>query len=275
MTYKTLLVNLDIGSGDSGLLYVAAELADRFDADVIGSATCQPIQLYYGDGFISGDLVQQDIAEIDRALARTEHRFRSAFGKRSGRIEWHAAVTFAPLSDALIKDARSADLIISAADMYGQSNSAHHVNCSDLVMQAGRPVLVVPENVRTLPLHRILVGWKDTKEARRAVSDALPLLKLGYNVVVAEFVPPAEIADAKIRLASVVTWLSRHGIVAQAEAIPSNGDHHSEMLSFAQSREADLVVAGAFGHSRLREWVLGGVTRGLLANTQICSVMSH
>ncbi len=275
MTYRTLLVNVEIDGGDAGLLHVACELADRLDADVVGSAICQPIQFYYGDGFISGDLIEQDLTEIDRGFERAEQRFRTAFGKRIGRVEWHTAKTFAPLANALVNDARGADLIISAAHIGEQFTSAHHVNSSDLVMQAGRPVLWVPENVRTLPLHRILVGWKDTKEARRAVLDALPLLKLGCSVIVAEFVATDEIAEAEIRLASVVIWLSRHGITAQAMAIPSKGHHHSEMLSFALSRDVDLIVVGAYGHSRLREWTLGGVTRGLLANTQICSVMSH
>ena len=275
MTYKTLLVNVDVGGNNSGLLHVARALADRLDAHVVGSASCQPLQFYYGDGFISGDLVQQDLTEIDRGLKSAEQRFRHAFTGFDSRIEWHAAVTFSPLSDALVKMARGADLIISAADRAGKLNSAHHINSSELVMHAGRPVLVIPDKVGALPLQRVLVGWKDTKEARRAVADALPLLKLASKVSVVEFVTAEDIADAKNRLASVLSWLARHGITAEVEAIPSSGDHQNEILSFALSREVDLIVAGAYGHTRLREWVLGGVTRGLLANSPICSLMSH
>ena len=275
MDYRTLIVSLDIDCDNTGLLHVATELADRFDADVIGSATYQQMQLVYGDGYISGDVVQKDIAEIEKALVHTQEKFRSAFGKRSGRIEWHAALAFGPLSDVLVKDARSADLIISRADGADQNSSARHVSCSDLVMQAGRPVLLVPEKVTTLPLHRVLVGWKDTKETRRAIADSLPLLRAAHSVILAEWVIPAEVAVAKLRLEKVVMWLKRHGITAESHAIATNGDHRSDLLRFAESRDVDLIVAGAYGHSRLREWVLGGVTRDLLSNTHICSLMSH
>ena len=175
MTYRTVLENVVVDGGDYDLLHLACKIAERFDADVVGSAICQPIQFYSGDGFISGDTIQQGVPEIDRGFKRGERCFRTAFGKRRRRIELHTAKTVAPLAKTQAINACGNDLIISPALIGGQFASAQHVNSSDLVMQPGRPVLVVPENVRTLPLHRLLVCWNDTKEARHAVLDALPL----------------------------------------------------------------------------------------------------
>jgi len=139
----------------------------------------------------------------------------------------------------------------------------------------GRPVLVVPAAADELKLEQVVIGWKDTRETQGAALDALPLLKKAAHVTVVEICAEREIAAARTRVEDVVGWLKAHGVVAKPLASPSTGDDASLLNAIAQERGANMVVAGAYGHSRLREWVLGGVTRDLLLRGKNFSLLSH
>ena len=273
--YATLMVHLELGRSNAGLLQIAADLAARFHASVIGIAACQPLQVIYGEGFVSGDLYEQDRQELDKELKAAEAEFRSALQACAATLEWRSAVTFALLSDYLAREARSADLVITGVASGDLFDSSRSVNSGDLVMRAGRPVLVVPATTGKVKLERILVGWKDTRETRRAVSDALPLLKNAAHVAVVEIAAEEELTAARSHLEDVAGWLKRHGIKAECLASPSTGDDATALYAVAQDQGADLIVAGAYGHSRLREWALGGVTRDLLLRANFCSLLSH
>jgi nucleotide-binding universal stress UspA family protein len=272
------MVHLRIGQPNTGLLKVTADLAARFHANVVGIGACQPIQMIYGDGYISGDVVQQDREEIERELKTAEAEFRSALGARVGNLEWRSSVTYVPLSDYLADEARCADLLITGVDpKLAAFDGTRHVNAGDLVMQAGRPLLIVPAAVDKVAFDRIIVGWKDTRETRRAIVDALPFLKAAREVTVVEVCAKEELALAAARLNDVVNWLGRHGVVAQPQAMPlASSDNDAGRLGVvARDKKADLIVGGAYGHSRLREWVLGGVTGDLLLQADRCSLVSH
>ena len=142
-------------------------------------------------------------------------------------------------------------------------------------MRAGRPVLLVPDGVDALGVDRMVVAWKDTREARRAVSDALPLLKLATEVSVVEIATEDDLASAELRCNDLVAWLRRHKVKAAAMPMLSTGDDATTLRDFAEDQRADLVIAGAYGHSRLREWALGGVTRDFLLRANRCSLVSH
>jgi len=162
---------------------------------------------------------------------------------------------------------------VASGDFFGTSRA---INVADLIMRAGRPVLVVPPNVNKLALDWALVAWKDTREARRAIADALPLLQSAGQVRIVEMVEEtADWAAARLRLADVVAWLGTHGVRAQAAPEITNPNDPDQLGSIATEQGADLVVAGAYGHSRMREWVLGGVTCSLLQGQQRCSLVSH
>ena len=126
-----------------------------------------------------------------------------------------------------------------------------------------------------LRLEQVVVAWKDTREARRAAFDALPLLKKAAHVTVVEIAAEAELAMARVRVEDVVGWLKRHGVVAEALTLPSLYEDAGRLNAIAEQRGADVIVAGAYGHSRLREFVLGGVTRDLLLRADRCSLVSH
>jgi len=134
----------------------------------------------------------------------------------------------------------------------------------------------VPEAGNWLDLRSILVAWKDTPEARRAIVDALPMLRKAKDVTVVEIVEddvdrPAAMSGVN----DVVTWLSHHGVLA-AEQVPSERGHAGAQLErIASEVGAGLIVAGAYGHLRFREWILGGVTKRLVNPSGRCSLLSR
>jgi nucleotide-binding universal stress UspA family protein len=272
---KSLMVHLELGRSNANLLRIAADLAERFDAAVIGVAACQPIQMVYGDGFVSGEMIEQERAEVALEMKKAEAEFRSALSARAAKLTWRSTEVFAPLADYLAREARCADLVVTGVATGDLFDASRAVNTGALVMQVGRPVLIVPAAVTELKLGRVLVGWKDTRETRRAVADALPLLAQATHVAVAEIAIEDEMAEARARVADVAGWLLRHGINAEPVVARATQDDATRLSGLAQEQDADLIVAGAYGHSRLREWALGGVTRDLLLRTDRCSLVSH
>jgi nucleotide-binding universal stress UspA family protein len=172
-------------------------------------------------------------------------------------------------------EARAADLVITGSNRDGiLLDPMRQVDPSALVMQVGRPVFVVPPEAEYLKLSNMLVAWKDTREARRAVSDALPLLHRAKYVEVVEVVEgDADRSAAEARVNDVAAWLGRHAVTARGRTI--HATRESERLDALWEEGADLVVAGAYGHTRLQEWVFGGVTRNLLTRSRRCSLLSH
>jgi nucleotide-binding universal stress UspA family protein len=176
----------------------------------------------------------------------------------------------------LVCEARCADLFITGVDHNASLfDMTRHVDIGDLVLQAGRPVLAVPARANTLNPERIVVGWKETREARRAILDALPLLKKAVHVTVVEIAAKEDLDGARARLEDVIGWLKRHGVVAEPSTWWSSGDDATQLNAIAEQRSADVIVAGPYGHSRLREWALGGVTRELLLRAERCMFVSH
>jgi nucleotide-binding universal stress UspA family protein len=137
-------------------------------------------------------------------------------------------------------------------------------------------MLLVPEKVDWLRAENIVVGWKETREARRAVLDALPFLQEATRVTIVEICSPGEEATAQNQLDDVAKYLSRHRISGGPRVIlQQEGSGAAQLVKLAEDEKADLLVTGAYGHSRLGEWVFGGMTRDLLATSPICCLMSH
>jgi nucleotide-binding universal stress UspA family protein len=276
MTCATLMVHLQLGRPNTGLLKITGDLAARFHASVIGIAACQPMQIIYNDGYIPGEIIEQDREELEAEIKAAEEEFRTVLGPRVSKLEWRSTVTFEALSDYLAQEARSADLFITGVDRdVSVFDRSRHVEMGDLVMQIGRPVLVVPATTDTVLLNRVIVGWKDTGETRRTISDTLPLLQAATHVTIVEVATEDDLPAARQHLPDVVAWLGRHGVVAESVALTATGNDAGSPDAAADDLHPDLIVAGAYGHSRLREWVLGGVTRDLLLRANRCSLVSH
>jgi nucleotide-binding universal stress UspA family protein len=269
------MVYLQLGRPNTGLLDIAGNLAQRFRAHAIGIAACQPMQMDFGDNYVSGEIFELDRDGIRKDTNNAEAEFRNALQGRAGAIEWRSEVTLDALSDYLAREARCADLIITGVASDDSISPARRADTGALVMQAGRPVLIVPAAADTLKLERMVVAWKDSRETRRSIVDALPLLKMAAHVLVIELAAEPDLADARTHLEDVVSWLKRHGVAAESQASLSTGDDASRLNDIVQEQGADIIVAGAYGHSRMREWAFGGVTRNLLLQGNCCALVSH
>src|SRR5579883_2212175 len=166
MTYKTILVHLDLNADNESVLGVAAQLAERFDASVIGVAAAQPIHPLYEEGYAMADVVAEDRTELDRELAECRAQFHKALAHRVRQIEWRSAVTFESLSDYIAGQARCADLIITGREVGAALfDNSRRVRIGDLVLCAGRPVLIVPQGITRLALQHVFLAWKEAREA--------------------------------------------------------------------------------------------------------------
>ena len=276
MTYATVMVGLTLGQPNEARLEIAGQLAERFGAGVIGVAAAEfSPPLYFTDGEPAQKLIDQGWAGIRNRLAGLEGEFRAAMLGRAADVEWRCGEDF-PTRFA-VQQARACDIIVVGQPAGGGlADPFVQVSPSDLVMQAGRPLLVVPDACSWLDLRSVLVAWKDTAEARRAVSDALPLLRKSTEVTLVEIVEdetgrPAAVA----RLGDVGAWLSRHGVRASQQVPEQSGDAAMQLERIAADIGAGVVIAGAYGHSRLSEWIFGGVTRKLINPSNRCSLLSH
>jgi nucleotide-binding universal stress UspA family protein len=277
MSYTTLMVQLELGRSNEAPLTVTRALAGRFHSAIIGIAVAQPYLLVAGDGFYSADIIEQDSVALEQDSKAAEVKFRATFRACGAALDWRTSLSAAPLSDIVSGSARDADLLVIGVDQEGRPyfDSTRRVNADDLIMQVGRPVFVVPTGVSEFDFRCAVIGWKESREARRAVADAIPLLKeMGKTVLVQ--VADAEDHDiARAHLDKIAAWLGRHGVAATCLVTSATGDDAARLCAVADEEGADLIVAGAYGHSRLREWVLGGVTRALLHGGGRCLLLSH
>jgi nucleotide-binding universal stress UspA family protein len=273
MTFSTLLVHLELEHSNDARLRIAGDLAEQFNATLIGIAACNPQPAHYAGGAFAQDLVAQQRSEIKKRMSETEALFRSAVQKRARHVEWRSAM--ARPVDYVTREARAADLVITGVNRDGLLlDPLRRLDPSDLVMQAGRPVFVVPPEAEYLKLKSALVAWKDTREARRAVADALPLLHKVEEVAVVEVIADeANRSAAHAQVDDVAAWLGRHGITAFGRVF--HAVKEEDQIDQIWQYGADFLVAGAYGHTRMREWVFGGFTRSLLTRSRHCSFLAH
>ncbi len=277
MDIKSIMVHLELEQPNEGLLALTAELAQRLSASqVTGIAGCQPVQLVYDEACVAGEIMAADREQIETELKQVEQRFRNSFSKKVKQLEWRCNITPRPLADYIASEARAADIVISGPDIGGSVfDHARQVKIADLIFKAGRPIMIVPKACNHLDLSHVMIGWKDTAECRRALAAALPLLKLAGRMSVVTIAPKEEKEQAAEQVDDVIQWLSRHGLKAAGEAHTLKGADTLCFSRLVQEEAPGLVVAGAYGHSRLREWILGGVTGDFLINPDRPVFLSH
>jgi nucleotide-binding universal stress UspA family protein len=274
MTYKTILVHAEPGHLADRRMGTAVALAERFDAALIGLGA-EAFEPVYSSGFAMADgAVYEAIRErIDKDLPAAEKRFRCQTSSLRQPVSWVSGVQD-PCSELVIH-ARAADLIVASRPAAGEGH-AFAANCADLVMRAGLPVLIAPDAGADFSGQRILVGWKNTREARAVLTAAMPLLTRAETVVVTAIVPEADVGAQHRELDQVAQRLMRHGARVETEVIFKARAGVAEDLERAADRHAaDLVVIGAYAHSRVREWALGGMTEDLVASSSKYVLMSH
>jgi nucleotide-binding universal stress UspA family protein len=275
MDYKTVMVGLALDRPNDACLRVAGDIAERFGARIIGVAASdlRP-PMYFASGAFAQKLVEEETAAIERQLSELESKFRASVERRATAVEWRAT-RMLPVP-YMLQQARAADILVVGARSEALVDPSAAPDPSDLVMQAGRPLMVVPPRAEWLDLRSVLIAWKDVREARRAVFDALPILAAATEVTVAE-IPEQDgrRADALSHVDDVAAWLRGHGIAANTLVPEKVGGVTEQLEKIAGNVGAGAVIAGAYGHSRLREWVLSGVTRHLATESRRCAFLSR
>ena len=280
LTYSTILVGLEAGRSNRRVLDAAQEAAERFGSAIIGNAACMPLRALYaqgtgGEAVYCGDMFEEDSEETTAEMAQAEAEFRDTLGRGSRVLTWRSAIVMTSLADDLADQASRADLVLLATASEESLNRARQIDIGDLVMQAGRPVLLIPPAPVSIGMERVVVAWKNTTESRRATAAALPLLKRASQVTLVQISEADERAESETRLHDVANWLAQHGITAGVQTRPAKGADAASLALVADELKADIIVAGAYGHSRVREWALGGVTRTLMRHAARPALLSH
>jgi nucleotide-binding universal stress UspA family protein len=275
MNYKTVMVGLALDRPNNACLRVAGDIAERFGARIIGVAASdlRP-PMYFAEGALAQQLLDDEAAAVEKRLSELETEFRAAVENRATTVEWRS--TRGLPVPYLLQQARAADILVIGARPETFVDPCAAPDPSDLLMELGRPIMVVPPTVEWLDMRSALVAWKDVREARRAAFDALPLLAAAKEVTIVEI--PEENgrrADALAHVADVATWLRSHGITAHTKVPEKAGGVIGQIEQIATHVGAGIVIAGAYGHSRFREWVLSGVTRHLATESRRCAFLSR
>jgi nucleotide-binding universal stress UspA family protein len=275
--YKTLLVPVDERQRSARSIELAGRLAREFDSHVVGLFV-QPSPYIPGVAHLEGsrklaeDLREKLVREpTQRAKAQFDACVRAA---GIARAEWRTAD--GDRADELALHARYADLVIINQTDPQDVDASHFA--SAVLMSLGRPALLLPFVGEFSSVgNDVLVAWNATREAARAVTDALPLLRRARRVVVmAVDARPSLEGHGESPGADIAVFLARHGVKAEVAPIVSAGvDAGTVILSRAHDQGADLIVMGAYGHSRVRQIMLGGATRTVLHSMTLPVLMSH
>lgn len=280
MAYKTILVSLNEVPRLPQLLEAARSLGKTFAAHVSGLYVIPAVQFYPSVGyeampqFFDGN----QIYFRDNAKA-VQEGFEKAMKAEGLTFDFQLVnAATANVSDEVIARGHSADLIVLSAANVDAPAGVEPDFVEQVVMAAGRPVMILPlKGEAKLDLSSVVLGWNDGREAARAVFDALPLLRQAKSVSVVRLDPQkSRDLDGKIAGVDVAESLSRHKVKAEILNLPTmSGDSGQALLTCAADRGAGLIVMGAYGHSRLREFIFGGATIHVMSNLDRPVLMSH
>jgi nucleotide-binding universal stress UspA family protein len=281
MAFRSLLVQVDDTDGCAKRIEAAVALAAAHDAHLSGVyIISEPSPASFVRGYLPPDLLttlQQELhARAEAALARfgeVAQRNQIAFESRIDRA------LYTEVADAFATHARYVDLaILGQLDPDDPGATAPHYLREEVILGCGRPVLVIPY-IGAPPTfgEHVMVAWDASREAARAVNDALPLLERARTVSVVTINPRQQpFGHGEEPGADIGLHLARHDIKVEVQRIESRDiDVANTLLSQVANDGADLLVMGAYGHSRLREFVLGGVTRTILGEMTVPVLMSH
>jgi nucleotide-binding universal stress UspA family protein len=274
MTIKTVIVHAEPGPGCDRRVRLAARVADLFDASVIGLGAEAFDVATISSGFAGtdGGAIEAVRELIATDLPAAEKHFRELVAQRRS-LSWVASEGYP--DKLLAYYARGADLIVTSRPKRGEGAN-YAARAADLVMEAGLPVLLAADSDEAFSGERIVVGWKDTRESRRAVTEALPFLKRARSVIIVAVCGEASTQIDQDGLKEVARRLARHCVEVSIEAVPKGKGSVADALEeTAHRHSADMIVSGAYGHSRLQEWMLGGVTEDLVVSSSKFVLLSH
>lgn len=281
MAIRSIIVNLDNGKHTRARVAAAAALAIQHEAHLIGLASTgwmiTPADI---DGSLGLGAYQAAAMRDLKELAQTcVDDFRQQV-EHLGVLSHEERIEVGYPADAMPRAARYCDLaVVTQADPDDDYVLRTPQLAQEVLLQSGRPLLVLPYagEWTVAPAARVLVGWNASREAARAMQDAMPFLCKAASVEVVVFETPEDVDmdHGDLPGADIGLWLARHGVTVDVKYVATGVAAGEALLSHAADMGADLIVAGGYGHSRLRETVLGGVTRTLLRSSPVPVLMSH
>lgn len=278
---RDLILPITDTAGDANALSAAIALADNYSAHLSVVQPLYPPMPVIGDWGVVQVPTPVEIQQALRAQGEAKlARLRSRLEKEN--ISWELRANESVVADplrAMARDGRYADLIVMTAPKQGAEDaSIARYWFSSLLFESGRPVLAIPEHHPIeLPVRHVVLAWKPSRESTRALHDALPLLSNATSIDVVTVEPVVgDTEHGPEPGADIATHLARHGLRVNVVSVPSTGQTvATTLLRHAAATQAQLLVAGGYGHSRLREWALGGTTRELLQAIHLPILFSH
>jgi len=281
MAYHTITVLLDDMDFAPELLTAATKLANEYTSHLIGLFIMHPLDIYVAR--ISEELYSSELTDIInkdqiQRMAALKSLFDERTSKQSFTSEWRSIEnTTDPIVDVLMRQAATTDLLVLANDRSTKHKDETKTLIEKALLDAPVPTLLVPKDMQCESIgHHVMVGWDGTTVARRAISAAMPLLQSAEQVwvhrVFGEINEEQFKHNTEIDLANM---LSRHGVSTELSKGADNNIAGDSLLEEARLRGADVLVAGAFGHSRIRDIILGSTTNYLINNSHIPLLMMH
>ena len=280
MSYKTILVCLTTPTNAERLMNAAVLLARKFNAHLIGLHTLQSIEVYPG---IALDLPKQAVQTFQAEQTKQADAIKAVFDKATQGedfiSEWRLVnADSAHAADRMVEHSLCADLIIMGQADQDKDRADQRDAQESVIRKSGRPVLVIPSvgKFETIGNHA-LVGWSATRESSRAMHDALPLLAGGGKATILWVSHSDRDADYLQTTARAVAGLmDRHGVNATVAHWQNTEIAIADaLLNEAFDRGADMIVTGAFGHSRFYDFVIGATTTGLLQHMTVPVLFSN
>ncbi|MFT3988295.1 universal stress protein [Aestuariivirga sp.] len=280
MSYKTILVSLNEVPRIAAVAKSAGVLARALGAHVAGLYVVPAVQVYPSVGFEAAPQVfEGNRTYFKDSAASVRSAFEAAMNGEGVPFSYQEIEAQTPLiADDTIAQGRSADVIVVSTTNPDAATGVERDFVEQVILGAGRPVIVLPfTGDITLSLDEVIVGWDGGREAARAAFDALPLLKAAKKVRIIRADPQKDPAlKGTVPGADLAESLARHGVKAQTEGFPTDGtDAGQALLRCASDAGAGLIVMGAYGHSRLTEFIFGGATRAVLTKLNRPVLMSH
>lgn len=280
MSYKTILVSLNEVGREPQLVAAAAQLGRLLGAHVTGLYVIPAVQVYPSVGFEAAPQVFEGNRTFFKDNAeRIRQNFEAAMTREGLPFDFHQVDSRTPIiADEVISKGRCADVLIVSTTNPDEITGVERDFVEQVLMGAGRPVIVLPfKGEAQLNLDDVVLGWDGGREAARSAFDAVPLLKVAKKVRIVRVDPQKDPElRASVPGADLAETLARHGIKAETQGYPTEGaDEGQALLRCADDCGAGLIVMGAYGHSRLAEFIFGGATRFVLTRLNRPVLMSH
>jgi nucleotide-binding universal stress UspA family protein len=273
---KDLVVNLSGDDRDVAAEY-AVSVAQAFGAHVVGVAfVYEPVIPGSLLGGIPTDLIEVQREENAKAARVAVDRFEAATRAAGVSAETRLLdASMAGASDLFGRIARRFDIAV-VGQAHGEQGASEELLIEGALFGSGRPVIIVPHtHTRPMVLDRIMVCWDGSRPASRAIGDAVPLLERAKSIEIVVVTGERD-KSGEITGTNMKRHLARHGITTEIKRVAAgNVGVQGAILTYAADCGADFIVMGAYGHSRLREFILGGVTRSILKSMPVPVLMSH